>query len=225
MYYWSLHAILLILVAACGASGDSGNSGNSGESAVSPSDGGTTNTNVPDAGVDSGPDPPADAASACNLNEITDATPVKVEFVNLAPPTVVAPRMTGGATAGRFRVVGARVYLPKETASFTDPAKSSGTVTAWSIFQGSEYRIHINLDLVVKAKLGADQIVKQTSDSQGKFTVTGERLTFDQSCDAKKTAQPEYSFTNSGTAVTIVIKAKVGPTNSDSYTELQAVPE
>jgi hypothetical protein len=205
----SLCAYILV-VAACSGDG----------STVPPPETGAT---VPETGTYSAM--PPDASTTCKLSEVTDATPVAVEFVNLAPPSVVAPTMTGGDVIGRFRVIKARVYLPKETASYTDPPKSTGTIRAWSVFEGSDYRIHIDMDLVVKAKLGEDQTVKQLSDSQGKVKVDGAKLTFDQSCDPQPTAQPEYSFTHIGTAVTILIKAKVGPTNSDSYTELQAVPD
>ena len=215
-------AASMSLIAACSSSGQGGETPRPAlaEGGAAPMDGGTSTR--PEGGTDS-----AAGGASCALTEVMGAASVSIAFVNLNPPAVAAPAMTGGEATGRFRVTKARVYLPKETASFVDPAKSTGMLTAWVVFRGNEYRLFTDIDMSISTTAGA-QPVKQKTDAQGTFTASGANLVVDASCAASgqgSAPDAEYTFTNDGAALTLLIKTKVGPAGSDSYTQLDAVPE
>ena len=164
--------------------------------------------------------------ATCNIRDVTGATTLTAEFLELSPPAVVAPMMTGGPLTGRFKGTRARVYLPQETASFTDPTKSSGTTLSWAAFEGNAFRLHLEIDIVVSSSFGGDQPQKTVADLQGTFTTNGAALLLDASCGAAPGGTPpEYTFTSTGTAATLLIKTKVGPLASDSYVAIDAVSE
>lgn len=210
-------AASLSVVAAC-SSAEQGHE--TVDAGAAPADAGTTTR--PESGTDSGT-----GGSSCTLTEVMGAATVNIEFVNLDPPAITAPIMSGGEPSGRFRVTKARVSLPKETAAFVDPSKSTGKVTAWVVFKGNEFRLFTDIDMAISTT-GGEQPVKQQADSQGAFTSSGANLVLDPSCAASgqgSASNAEYTFTRSGAALTLVIKSKVGPAGSDSYTQLDAIAE
>jgi hypothetical protein len=188
----------------------------------------TTSARV-DGGSDGG-DSGAEAAAprvpaSCALRAVVGAAAVTPTFANLAPPSVVVPTMTGGTVAGRFKFTRAAALLPAETASFVDPTKSSGSVTAWAVFEESSYRLHLDVALVVATSVSGNQAQTTSVDSQGTWTTSAASLVLDPSCDTATPAAAEYSFTGTPGSLSLLIKTKVGPFASASYLQLDGVPE
>jgi hypothetical protein len=140
--------------------------------------------------------------------------------VTLAPPSVDAPPMSGGTLIGTYVVDKAKVFLPSGTAGLADPQKSTGTVNAWAIFDGTNYRLHLKADFVIDTVAGP-QMQGSDGASQGGFTVSGSTLTLDHACDTVIPAEADYSFTDMGNGrATILIKTP--SPYGDTYLELDA---
>lgn len=166
------------------------------------------------------------SGAACGVAPVNGAAAVSAEFANLSA-SVPPPVASGGALAGRFRVTRARVYLPAETAAFIDPTTSRGTVTGWAAFEGTNYRLFVDLALTIASSVGGPQEQRSTSDEQGTFATSGTSLTLTPGCGAAAPTAPvpEYSYSVTSTGATLIVKTKVPPFNADSYVELDAVPE
>ena len=186
--------------------GSSGSSGSSGAT-----DGG--DATATDGGKAPGP--------GCDLATVTGAAKVTSTFAIYDPPSSVPVATTGGALAGTFRVTKAKVFLPTSTKGLADPAKSTGTVTGWAVFEGSRYRIKLDAALTINSVLG-DRPQDIAVDSQGGFTVSGSTLAVDQACDGPDSgANAAYTFTASGDTATLVVKTPVA-TFGDAYLEIEA---
>jgi hypothetical protein len=192
----------------------------------------TAPTTPPPPVVDAGPamvdaSPAADASSPpskpkndCKLPDLPAIADVTPAFVTIAPPSVSVPAMSGGTLSGQYLVDAATVYLPSGTAGLADPQRSTGTVNAWAIFDGTNYRIHLKASFVI-ASVAGPQAQGADSASQGGFTVSGAALTLDHACDTVIPDEADYSFTDTGNGrATILIKTP--SPYGDTYLELDA---
>lgn len=225
---WTVAALGgVALTTACsssdGASIPDQGGGNAAAGDASVATGGDGGAAIP---ADAGATPPPPPPAACSLPAVNGASPFNATFKNLAPPTVAPATMTGGNPSGRWKMVKATSYLPKESAALVDPTKASGTVVGWVVFQGSSYRQRLALDFTVPTPLG-NQVQKTDVDSQGTFAVQNEKVVFTPSCDAPgPTADaPVYTFTAGSGTLKIVIKSKVAQLNADTFLEIEATPE
>ena len=208
-----------VLVAACSASGGDGAAPP--VTAAEP----TVPTPVPDAGkpADTGAGKDTTAPSpknACDLPQVVGIADVAPVFVVYASPSTVPSVMTGGALKGQYKVDGARVYLPSASAGLVDPKKSTGTINAWAIFSGSNYRMHLKAAFEI-ASVAGPQMQGTDTETQGGFTVSGGIITLDHACDGAVADEADYSFKDEGGGrATILIKT---PTPyGDTYLQLDA---
>ncbi len=156
----------------------------------------------------------------CKLPELPAIADVTPAFVTIAPPSVSVPAMTGGTLNGQYLVDAATVYLPSGTAGLADPARSTGTVNAWAIFDGTNYRLHLKASFAI-ATVAGTQLQDTDTASQGGFTATGAALTLDHACDTVIPNEADYSFTETGGGrATILIKTP--SPYGDTYLELDA---
>jgi hypothetical protein len=175
-----------------------------------PSDGGA-------GGVDSATPPPK---NDCKLPDMKGVANVSPTFVMHASPGSVPPTMTGGTLKGNYTVDKATVYLPSGSAGLADPKKSTGTVNAWAIFDGTDYRLYLKADFTISSVLGPQSQGADTA-SQGAFAVSASALTLDHACDTTIAQEADYFFTDTGGArATILIKTP--SPYGDTYLQLDA---
>ena len=182
---------------------------------------GDASTPVTEAGPkDSGPTKPK---NDCKLDALTGVTDVAAEFVTYAAPSTVPTTMTGGTLKGKYKVDKAKVFLPSGTAGLADPRASTGSVNAWAVFDGTNYRIALKASFTISSVLGPQSQGTDTV-SQGGFTVSSANLTLDHACDTAITDEAEYSFTDTGGGrATLLIKQPT--TYGDTYLQLDAAKE
>ncbi len=202
-------AALIACVEACSSGSSSGASG----------DAGAGDGSSGDDGGDGG-DAAKLPASGCKLAAVEGVDSVSPTFAFYDPPTSQPAATTGGNPSGKYKVIAAKFYLPTNTKSVAHPDASGGTVTAWSVFDGTSYRFFLHAAATIDTSIGPQP---QNNDvaSQGTFTVNGSSLIFDYACEtAPPDPLPEITFTDDGSGKsTIVIKS---PTAfGDGYLELQ----
>jgi len=223
LFFGSLGRIALVapvVLMACSAGG-------AGSAAPDDTDAGTVPTSAaPDAGKT--PDAEAgvgDAAkpppkSDCKLPEMKGVADVTPTFLVYASPGTVPPAMTGGTLKGNYTVDKATVFLPSASAGVADPSKSTGTINAWAIFDGTNYRLHLKSDFTISSVFGPQSQGADTA-SQGAFTVSASALTLDHACDTTIAQEADYSFTDTGGGrATILIKTP--SPYGDTYLQLDA---
>jgi hypothetical protein len=174
----------------------------------------------PDAGA-GGTDSAAPAPkNDCKLADLQGVADVAPSFVVYASPTVIPTTMTGGTLQGQYKVDKATVFLPSQTAGLVDPRNSTGSINAWALFNGKNYRLYLKADFTIATNFGPQAQGTDTA-SQGAFTTTGEVLTLDHACDGALTDEADYSFTDTGNGrATILIKT---PTPyGDTFLQLDA---
>jgi len=210
-------------VAACSSSDANSGASPSSDAGDAPETGGDDLDGSAEATV-----PPADPSS-CNLPDVTGATPVAATFKIYDPQAGTVPAtMTGGSVGGTYRVDKATVYLPNNVKGLAHPDTSTGTVTAWAVFQGKNYKLSVAYDFSIDSAIGPQA---QTSEKHGAgtFSVDGPKISFDTACDpANAITNVELSFTDHGDGGVLVIKTSVdtpivGP--GDAYIELGAVKQ
>lgn len=156
----------------------------------------------------------------CKLPEIKDVADVSPTFVIYASPTAMPPTMTGGTLSGSYTVDKVTVFLPSASAGLVDLKKSTGTVNAWAVFNGADYRLRLKADFIISSVAGPQAQGADTA-SQGAFTVSGAALTLDHDCDTAIAQEADYSFTDSGGGrATILIKTP--SPYGDTYMQLDA---
>jgi hypothetical protein len=203
-------APLIVLAAACSSSSSTGSAAPGGDDGG----GGGGDPDASDAAVDH-------RTSACNLQAIDGVAAVTPTFKFYDPPTTVPAATTGGNPSGRYVVTAATFYLPTNTKSVAHPDKSTGTLTAWSVFEGTSYRLFLHATATIDTSLGP-QPQKNDVASQGGFTVDKDKLVVDYSCDtAPPDPLPEFTFSDDGAGnSTLVIKSTT--TFGDGYLEITA---
>ena len=220
---WLGFSLPLLLSIACSASG---------AGSAAPPETTTAPTTPPPPSADAGlaavdaspaPDaspPPAKPKNDCKLPDLGATPDVTPTFVTIAPPSTSVPAMSGGALNGQYLVDAATVYLPSGTAGLADPQRSTGTVSAWAIFDGTNYRMHLQASFVI-ATVAGPQAQGSDTASQGGFTASGAALTLDHACDTVIPDEADYSFTDMGGGrATILIKTP--SPYGDTYLELDA---
>lgn len=185
----------------------------------------TTPAASPGAGktADGGATAPDSAAppkkNDCKLAALTGVADVSPEFVVYAPGALPAV-MTGGTLKGEYVVDKATVFLPSGTAGLVDPRASTGTINAWAVFDGTNYRLYLKAAFSISTMAGP-QAQGADSASQGAFTVDASALTLDHACDTAIAQEADYSFTDTGAGrATILIKTP--SPYGDTYLQLQA---
>ena len=168
-------------------------------------------------GTDSAKPPPKNECKLAPLTGVADVTPT---FVIHEPPGSVPPTMTGGTLKGEYTVDQATVYLPTAAAGLVDPKATTGTINAWAIFDGTNYRLRMKANFVISSVLGPQAQGADTA-SQGGFTVSSAVLTLDHACDSVIANEADYSFTDMGGGrATILIKTP--SPYGDTYLRLDA---
>lgn len=164
-------------------------------------------------------DPPA-AKNECKLDAMSGVADVVPSFVVYAMPNEIPSEMTGGTLSGGYAVDGAKVYLPSGAEGLVDPAQSTGSVNAWAVFDGANYRLHLKADFTLASVQGPlSQGVD--NESQGGFTTNGEVMVLDHACDTAIADEADYSFTDDGGGhATILIKTSTP--YGDTYLQLDA---
>lgn len=204
---------LALLSASCSSSSDS-TPGTEGGSTEPGSDGGAG-----DGAKGADGKVPA-APNDCKIAEVTGVPDVTPTFLVYDPPATAPPEMKGGTLSGTYKVDKATVYLPTQTKGLADPAKSTGAVNGWAVFNGKDYRIALKSALSVASVLGP-QAQNIDVTTQGGFTAAGATLTIDSACDVTPPQQAEYTFTDDGSGrATLLIKTP--STYGDSYLQLDA---
>jgi hypothetical protein len=128
--------------------------------------------------------------------------------------------MTGGMLQGEYKVDKATVYLPSGTAGLADPRTSTGSVNAWAVFSGTNYRLYLKAAFDI-ATVAGPQTQGTDTASQGAFTVSGAAITLDHACDTAIANEADYSFTDNGSGrATILIKTP--SPYGDTYLQLDA---
>lgn len=172
---------------------------------------------------DAGTDAPSAPKNDCKLDALTGVADVTATFVTYSSPSQVPPAMTGGTLKGKYKVDKAKVYLPSGTAGLADPKKSSGSVNAWAVFDGTNYRIKLEAAFTIESVIGPQTQGTDTA-SQGGFAVSSAALTLDHACDTALADEADYSFTDNGTGrATLLIKTP--SSYGDTYLELEAAKE
>ena len=192
----ALAALLPLTLAAEGCSGSSSSGPGASDTDAatgSTTDGGTGKSDSAPA-ADGAPAPPANDCKLAGLTGVADVTPA---FLFDDPPATAPPAMTGGTLKGKYTVDKATVYLPTQTKGLADPTKSTGTVNAWAVFDGTNYLLNLNASFTISSVAG-EQKQGSSVTSQGGFTVAGAALTLDHACDTKPADESEYTFTESG---------------------------
>jgi hypothetical protein len=177
-------------------------------------------TGTKDSGADAGDSAPPKKKNDCKLPELMGTADVTPTFVTNAPPGMAPPTMTGGTLSGSYTVDKVTVFMPVGSETIADPKKSTGTVNAWAIFDGANYRIRLKAAFTISTAFGPQSQGADTA-SQGGFTATGPALALDQACDTSTANVASYSFTESGAGrATILIKT---PSSfGDTYMQLDA---
>src|SRR4051812_39179264 len=211
---------LALIAASCSGSSYSSNSPTDSEGG--PIDPGTSPEGGSNDGSSGGGDTGIDAPhNDCLLAELAGVADVVPTFTTYEPPTTAPPAMTGGTLSGKYTVDKARVFLPTQTKGLADPTKSMGTVNAWAVFDGKDYRLYLKATFTISSVLGPQM---QTADvvSQGAFMVAASALTIDHACDkAPPTTVADYTFTDDGSGrATILIKTP--SMYGDTYLQLDA---
>ena len=217
-----LSALLPLAMVAEGCS----SSTNDGTSSGATPEGGTPpgTTNEGGAGKsDSAPaadGAPAPPANDCKLTALTGVADVIPTFLFNDPPTTAPPAMTGGTLKGKYTVDKATVYLPTATKGLADPAKSTGTVNAWAVFDAANYLLNLKASFTISSAAGPQM---QGSDvtSQGGFTVAAAALTLDHACDTKPPTEADYSFSDTGSGRAQIL-IKTSTTFGDTFLLLDA---
>ena len=216
-----LATLLPLAIVACSSSSSDGTS-----SGGTP-EGGTPPGTTPEGGVGNGDGAPgtdgATTGNDCKLTALTGVADVTPTFL-FDGPTTPPPAMTGGTLKGKYIVDKATAYLPSATNGVADPAKSTGTVNAWAVFDGTSYLIKLKVDFTIAIKGGAPQA--QTSDvtSQGGFTTATAALTLDYACDTKPADQATYTFTDTGSGRAQILIKTTTPFG-DSFLLLDAAKQ
>jgi hypothetical protein len=216
-----LAALLPLALAAEGCSSSSNN-----DATGANPEGGTGPGSTTDGGTgksDSAPSPdgaPAPPSNDCKLTGLTGVSDVSPAFLFFDPPTTAPPTMTGGTLKGKYTVDKATVYLPTQTKGLADPAKSTGSVNAWAVFDGTNYLLHLKASFTISSVAG-DQMQGTDVSSQGAFTVASAALTLDHACDTKPADEADYSFTDSGNGRAQIL-IKTATTFGDTYLLLDA---
>ena len=122
-----------VLVSSCSSSG----------ATTTDPDGGSTPGSNPDGGAGGGDARPDAPPNDCKLGELAGVADITPTFVTHEPPATAPPAMTGGTLNGSYKVDKAKVFLPTMTKGLADPTKSTGTVNAWAIFNGKNYRLFL----------------------------------------------------------------------------------
>jgi hypothetical protein len=163
---------------------------------------------------------PAPPKNECKLAAMTGVADVTPSFVVYAMPNEVPLEMTGGTLSGNYAVSGAKVYLPSGAGGLVDPEQSTGTLEAWAVFDGTNYRLHLKGDFTLASVQGPLSQGVDT-ESQGGFETKGEVLVLDHECSAAITDEADYSFTDDGNGhATILVKTSTP--YGDSYLQLDA---
>ncbi|CAN5902695.1 hypothetical protein BH11MYX4_BH11MYX4_67340 [soil metagenome] len=217
---------LLTLVAPAALTACAASSAGSAAPDETPEAGATSPAASPDGGKpDAGDAGGGDAApkNDCKLPELKGVADVTPTFVTYASPNLVPPTMTGGTLMGSYTVDKATVFFPSGSESLADPKKSTGTVNAWAIFNGTSYRLHLKSQFTIASALGPQSQGADTA-SQGAFTVSAAALTLDHACDTTIAQEADYSFTVAGGGrATILIKTP--SPYGDTYLQLDAAKD
>jgi hypothetical protein len=163
---------------------------------------------------------PASPKNECKLDAMSGVEDVTPSFVVYAMPNEVPLEMTGGTLSGQYAVGGAKVYLPSGAAGLVSPEESTGTINAWAVFDGTNYRLHLKADFTLASVQGPlSQGVD--NESQGGFKTNAEVLLLDHECDAALDNEADYSFTDDGNGhATILVKTSTP--YGDTYLQLDA---
>lgn len=206
-------------LSACAASSDgSAPQGTAVDTTVpAPPPSGTPAADSGAGGGDAATPPPKNDCKLPDLQGVVDVAPT---FVMYASPNVVPQTMTGGTLQGEYKVDKATVFLPSNAAGLVEPRSSTGSVNAWALFNGTNYRLHLTASFTL-ATVAGPQAQGTDTVSQGAFTTTGPTLALDHACDGALTDEADYSFTDTGNGrATILIKT---PTPyGDTYLQLEA---
>jgi hypothetical protein len=188
-----------------------------GTSIPAPAPGGETQADAGAGARDSAPPPPKNDCKLAALTGVADVTP---DFVMHQPPASAPPAMAGGTLQGDYRVDKATVYLPSGAAGLVDPNKSTGSINAWAILDGTNYRLHLKAAFLISSVLGPQNQGADTA-SQGGFKTSGATLTLDHACNTALSDEADYSFTDNGSGrATLLIKTP--SPYGDTYLELGA---
>ena len=209
---------LIALLVACSASGaGSAESANETTLPSPPPDASAPADATADSRDSATPSPPKNDCKLPPIAGVADITPT---FLVYASPGTVPGAMTGGTLDGQYTVDKATVYLPSGSAGLVDPKKSTGTVNAWAVFKGTDYRLYLKADFVISSVLGPQAQGADTA-SQGAFTVSAAVITLDHACDTAIAQEADYSFTDTGGGrATILIKTP--SPYGDTYLQLDA---
>ncbi|HEY8076513.1 MAG TPA: hypothetical protein VIF62_20455 [Labilithrix sp.] len=155
-----------------------------------------------DAGTHDASSPPPPPTKDCSLEAVTGLPDVPASFVLAAPPA-----MTGGTLDGEYGVEKVTVYLPTGLAGVVDTKASTGTVSAWAVFKGSRYRLHLKADFAIATSFGP-QTQSIDTESQGGFTTNAATLLLDHECDTAIADEADYAFTDDGSGrATLLVKS------------------
>lgn len=166
------------------------------------------------------PEEPAPPKNECKLDAMTGVADVTPSFVVYSMPNEIPLEMTGGTLSGQYTVDGAKMYLPSGAAGLVSPEESTGSVNAWAVFDGTNYRIHLKGDFTLASVQGPLSQGVDT-ESQGGFKTNAEILLLDHECNAAITNEADYSFTDDGNGhATILVKTSTP--YGDTYLQLDA---
>jgi hypothetical protein len=219
--FGSLGLVALVTLVACAASEPTAD-------APPATDVGTTTpaplpepaTPKDDGGAGNSDTAPPKPKNDCKLSPLVGVADVSPTFEMHAPPTSAPQTMTGGTLQGEYRVDTATVFLPSGSAGLVDPKKSTGTINAWAVFNGTNYRLYLKADFVISSVIGPQQQGADTA-SQGAFAVSGAVLTLDHACDSAIAEEADYSFTDTGGGRAVILIKTPSP-YGDTYLQLDA---
>jgi hypothetical protein len=186
-----------------------------------------SSTTTPPPAQDSTPKPappakeePAPAKNECKLDAMTGVADVTPSFVVYSMPNEVPLAMTGGTLSGDYAVDGAKVYLPSGADGLVYPEESTGTINAWAVFDGTNYRLHLKGDFTLASVQGP---LSQNVDteSQGGFEAKGEVIVLDHACNTAIVDEADYSFTDDGSGHATILIRTTTP-YGDTYLQLDA---
>jgi hypothetical protein len=163
---------------------------------------------------------PAPPKNDCKLDAMTGVADVVPSFVVYSMPNEIPQEMTGGSLSGEYAVDGAKVYLPSGANGLVYAEQSTGSINAWAVFSGKNYRLHLKADFTIASVQGP---LSQGADteSQGGFTTNAEALVLDHECNAALADEADYSFTEHGNGhATILVKTSTP--YGDTYLQLDA---
>jgi hypothetical protein len=164
---------------------------------------------------------PDAATNSCGIAAVEGVADVVPSFALYEPGTSEPPAMTGGPIDGSYVVDKATVYLPTSTKGLADPAKSTGAVNAWSVFNGRNYRMFLKAKFTISSVLGPQEDGADVV-SQGAFVANAGSLTLDFACDPAVPKAAEYSFSVDNAAGRASILVKTGSKYGDTFLLLQA---